>query len=225
MPGAVGVIMGVVETAIGGVTLSGLATGASVLGAGLGIVGGITGNKTLQKVGIGFGIAGGAGFLANGMRGAMSVTGGIGKSGGLLSAGEDLLATSVKATANSKAADAGLKSVNWADNGMNNLTSASSFRRNANAIGSNFGFDPQIEKNFWERANTTLTQYNPMMNMLGGMGNSYMINEQYDLRREMQDKDLAFQQQEMNRRNAASQPVGFMMPPNPYVRKPLLLNQ
>ncbi len=221
---AIGAAASAGAAAIGGLTLSGLATGASVLGAGLSIVGGITGNKTLQKVGMGFGIAGGAGLAANWVRGATSITGGISKSSGLLNADniDDILSKPLKGSKIPGTNKNGFTKVDFANNGSA-LTAADSFKSNANKVGSNFDFDPEVEKSFWERANQTLTKYDPMMNIMGGMGQAYLMNEQMGLQKELLDKRLGFEQQQVDMQKQATQPIGYTYTPQTFTRKPLLL--
>jgi hypothetical protein len=233
MPQAIGAIGGAIMSAgtaigsaVGGLTLSGLATGASVLGAGLTAVGAITGSKTLQKVGMGFGIAGGAGLLANGLRGASAVTGSISKSGSLLQSNsiDDILSAPLKGSKLSGAAKDSFSKVDFMNNGAA-LTAADSFKSNTNKIGSNFSFDPDIEKSFFERANDTLTKYNPMLNIAGGMGQAYLMNEQFNLQKDLWDKRLNFDQQQVDLQKQAAQPIGLTFTPPQFTRKPLLLQQ
>ena len=172
MPPVGAALMAAGEFAIGAVssiTLSGLATGASIVGAGLQVVGGITGSKTLQKIGTGFSIAGGAGFAANALRGATSITGGISKTGGLLQADniDDILSQPLKGSKLAAAKNTqGFNKIDFAESGSS-LTAADSFKSNAGKVGSGVNFDPEIEKSFWQRASSTITGYDPTLNMLG----------------------------------------------------------
>lgn len=187
------------------VTLTGLATGAAIVGTGFQLVGMATGSKTLQKIGTGFSIASGVGFAANGARslmGASSVTGTASRSKGLLNTDniDDMLSTPIKGK-NTQ----GLRTFDT-QGGM--TKSMDSFKNDSKLIGSgsaigktDTSFDPELEKSYFQRANETLTKYNPMMNMLGGMGEAYMINESMDLRRGLLDKQLDFDQQNIDRIN------------------------
>ncbi len=186
-------------TAIGGLTLSGLATGAAVISAGTGILSKITGSKTLGKVSMGFGIASGVGFAGSGiaaMSATRSATGAAAEGGLLSSGGSDLLKTSLKG---SKAAESGFKSFNASGATSN---AADSFAKNASNIGSKAPvFDPQLEKSFFERANDTLTKYNPMLNLAAGAAQGYMQSEQMQLQKDMLDKRLNIDQQLIDRTN------------------------
>ena len=83
---------------------------------------------------------------------------------------------------------------------MDNFKNDSKLVGSGSAIGkTDTSFDPELEKSYFQRANETLTKYNPMMNMVGGMGEAYMMNESMDLRRELLDKELNFQQQNIDR--------------------------
>jgi hypothetical protein len=182
------------------VTLTGLAAGAAIIGTGMQAIGMVTGSKTLQKIGTGFSMAGGVGMGASALSGmnASRVTGGGSKSMGILQTDniDEMLSTSIKGKSG------GLSTFNpsKADtSSMNNFQSASK------GIGSNqagmTNFDPEIEKNFFQRANDTLTKHNSLLNIAGGMGEAYMVNERMDLERELLDKKLGFEQQLVDRVN------------------------
>lgn len=183
------------------VTVAGLATGAAIISAGTGILSQITGSKTLGKISMGFGIASGAGFAANGLSslGKMNpstTTGGK----GLLQTNniDDILKAPTKGT---KAADSGFKQ--FSASGAQS-SSADSFTKNANAIGGNVqapAFDPQLEKSFFERANDTLTKYNPILNLAAGVGQGYVMNENMQLQKDLLDKRLNIDQQLIDRTN------------------------
>lgn len=205
------------------VTLSGLAMGATIVGTGMQLVGMATGSKTLQKIGTGFSMAGGVGLAAGGISNMMSASSaatGATKSRGLLSVADDL-ATPL----NGRAKDAGLATFNRANP---QTSSMDDFIDGSNKIGgkvdkSSLGFDPELEKNFFQRAGNTLTQYNPMMNVLGGMGEAYMMNERMDLERELTDKRVNIDQQRIdmiNRNNVPlpdqGQPIQFSRNMNAY---------
>ena len=195
-------------TALGGLTLTGLATGATIVGTGMQVVSAITGNKTLGKIGLGFSVAGGLGMGASALSGmsnasrAASVTGNVSKTGGLLSSADDIATAGTSA----KAASEGLKTFS----ASKGTSSADKFKASANSIGSgsvsgssalNPGtqmFDPELEKSYFQRANMTLTQYNPMMNMLGGMGEAYMMNERMDMEKGIADKRIGIDQQALD---------------------------
>lgn len=201
----VGALVAPIMAAASTVTLSGLAMGATIVGTGMQLVGMATGSKTLQKIGTGFSMAGGVGFAAGGIKSMMSpasVTGTASKSSGLLQTDniDDMLKAPTKGT------KAGLKTFSGVGA---EKSSINSFNNNSKLVGSgsvagnnSAAFDPELEKNFFERAgNTLLTPYNPLMNIMGGMGEAYMMNERMGQESDMQDKRLAFDQQLVDRTN------------------------
>lgn len=197
----VGALVAPIMAAAGAVTLEGLAIGASIVGTGMQAVGAITGSKTLQKIGTGFSMAGGVGLAAGGIKSLMSpasVTGTASKSSGLLQTDniDDMLKAPTKGTKDLQ----GLKT--FGTSGAER-SSIDSFNSNSKLIGSgsnSAGFDPELEKSFFRRAgDTLLTPYNPLMNIMGGMGEAYMMNAQMEQRSDMQDKQLAFDQQLVDR--------------------------
>lgn len=214
---AIAAIGASIGSAIGAVTLSGLATGAAIVGTGLSLIGAATGSKTLTKIGAGIGLAGGAGMLASGMRGAATVTGTASRSKGLLQTDniDDILSASTKATKGT----AGKSAMNFAKPDFSNPAvtgSMDAFNLASGKIGTTAGgFDPELEKSYFQRANDTLTKYNPTLGTLGGMGQAYMMNENFELSRDLMDKRLAFEQQEFDRtsRNTGT-PIGATYTPN-----------
>jgi hypothetical protein len=68
-----------------------------------------------------------------------------------------------------------------------------------------------------------------MANILGGMGDAYMTNEAMNLRRELVDKQLAFDQQAVDRLNRNNVPLGINVAPsitrNTNAYTPLLQRQ
>lgn len=213
--------------AIGGITLSGLATGASIVGAGLSIVGGITGNKTLQKVGMGFGIAGGAGLLANGFRGASAARG----ASSLSSAVDDVLTSPLKGSKMVdrsadlwKAPGAATQSTNkaadlWSKEalvGSQNLPKGSKI---ADALGAG---TQQSSGSLWDNANNTWAKYYPWMAIAGGMGDAYMLNERMDMEKDLRGRALDIEQAQLDRLKQNTQPIGLNLQPTTYARTPLL---
>lgn len=167
------------------------------------VVGGITGSKTISKIGMGFSIAGGVGLGASSLAGmsstasgAASVTGSVSRGSGLLSAADD--AATVGSSA--KAASQGLKTFS----ASKGASSADKFKASADSIGvgslnpGTNSFDPELEKSYFQRASNTLTSYNPMMNMLGGMGEAYMMNERMNLDKSINDKRINIDQQALD---------------------------
>ncbi len=168
------------------VGLAGLAQGAMIVGTGMSVIGGITGNKTLTKIGMGIGLAGGVGALANGMRGAS-----------MMSTGEKglLAADGIETALSAPTKGSGLKTF---DPQMSNK-SAPVDAFNKSAAGIDGKFDPEFEKSYFQRANDTLTKYNTALNIAGGMGQAYMQGEQMDLHKDLLDKRLDFEQQLVDR--------------------------
>ena len=188
-------------SAVSAVTLTGLATGAAVISAGTGILSQITGSKTLGKISMGFGIASGAGFAAKGissLKGMNPSTSVGGK--GLLETNniEDILSTPTKGT---KAAGAsGFKSFNASGTESSSLNG---FLKNSGEIGTDASTGmsdmTDMTRSFFERANDTLTKYNPMINLAAGAGQGYIQGQQMDLHKELLDKRLDFDQQLVDR--------------------------
>ena len=184
----------VMETAIPAISsigLAGLAQGAMIVGTGMSIVGEMTGNKTLSKIGMGIGLAGGVGSIANSMRSASSVgSSALGAEKGLLAADgiESALSAPTKGT-----------SLKTFDPQMTNKSAPmDAFNKGSAAIDGG-GFDPQLEKTYFQRANDTLTKYNTAINIAGGMGQAYMQGQQMELQKDLLDKRLAFDQQLVDR--------------------------
>jgi len=175
-------------TAIGSIGLAGLAQGAMIVGTGLSAVGAITGNKTLSKIGMGIGLAGGVGSIVNGMRGASMMSAG---SKGLLAA------DGIESALSAPTKGSGLKTFTPTDTSK----SAPYDSFNKSVAGMDATFDPQLEKNFFQRANDTLTKYNTALNIAGGMGQAYMQGQQMELQKDLLDKRLNFDQQLIDRVN------------------------
>jgi hypothetical protein len=186
-------------TAIGSIGLAGLANGAMIVGTGLSIVGEMTGNKTLSKIGMGLGLAGGIGSIANSMRGSSALLSG---EKGLLAADgvESALAAPTKGVGSSKFGSElwpSSTSTSTAINGATfNKASAS-----IDGMSPTGAFDPQLEKTYFQRANDTLTKYNTALNVAGGMGQAYMQGQQMELQKDLLDKRLNFDQQLVDRVN------------------------
>lgn len=176
-------------TAIGSIGLAGLAQGAMIVGTGMSIVGEMTGNKTLSKIGMGIGLAGGVGSIANSMRASTSV----------MSAGSKglLAADGIESALSAPTKGSGLKTFP-APNASKSAPYASFDKSVANM---DAVFDPQLEKNFFQRANDTLTKYNTALNIAGGMGQAYMQGQQMELQKDLLDKRLNFDQQLIDRVN------------------------
>lgn len=188
-------------TAVGGITLTGLATGAAIISAGAGVLSQITGSKTLGKISMGFGIASGAGFAARGitsLKGMNPSTSVGGK--GLLETNniDDILSAPTKGTKASGAS--GFKSFNASGPESSSLNG---FTKNSGNIGTDVSAGmpemTDMTRSFFERANDTLTKYNPMINLAAGVGQGYMQGQQMELHKELLDKRLSFDQQLVDR--------------------------
>jgi len=207
------------------VTLTGLATGAAIISAGTGILSQITGSKTLGKISMGFGIASGAGFLTSGATSAlkgMSPSRSVGGKG-LLDTNniDDILKTPTKGT--KAATDARFKT--FGASGVEN-SSMNSFAKNANSIGdastiaAPAAFDTELEKSFFQRANDTLTRYNPLINIAAGVGQGYMQGQQMEQQERLFDKRLAQDQQLIDRTNINNGTLVNLDPSLNLSRKP-----
>lgn len=194
MPAIAAVGAFVAETAIPAITaigLEGLATGAAIVGTGMSVIGEMTGSKTLKKIGMGIGLAGGVGMLANGMRAAST-------SSALLNGEKGLLAADgIESALSAPTKGSGLKTF---DPQMSNK-SAPLDAFNKGAAGIDGVFNPQLEKTYFQRANDTLTKYNTALNIAGGMGQAYMQGQHMQLQKDLQGNQLKFDQQLIDRVN------------------------
>jgi len=228
MPPLAAVGMAAVE-AVGGMTLAGLATGASIVGTGLQLVGMATGSKTLQKIGGGMSLVGGLGQGASALRGAMSAGSEAASTSSALLKGsniEDVLSSNTKGALSSE--DIISKSPLKGSGGIS--TSADKFAASSGALDANplsatssYGADT---KAILQRIDGTLTRYNMPMNILGGMGEAYMMKQQLDQRDRIQKRDIQFAQNAVDRRS--EMPGQFPVAPavqfNSNAYTPLLRN-
>ena len=179
------------------ITLAGLAQGAMIVGTGMSVIGGITGNKTLTKIGMGIGLAGGVGSIASSMRSASTV------GSSLASADKGLLAADgIKSAISEPTKGVGSKTFGselWSSTTTSPADAFNKGSANIDGLSVTGAFDPQLEKTFFQRANETLTKYNTPLNIAGGMGQAYMQGEQMDLHRDLLDKRLNFDQQLVDR--------------------------
>lgn len=219
-----------IGTAVGGLTLGGLATGASIVGTGLQLVGMATGSKTLQKIGGGMSLVGGIGQGFGAVRGAMSGT--PASSSSLLKGSnvDDVLSSNVKGALSS---DDLINKSPLKGSGSVSLNSASNFNKASDAIDFNpssiksaaSSINPDT-KDILQRIDNTLTRYSMPMNVIGGMGEAYMMKQTLDQRDRMQERDLAMVQNAVDRRS--QMPGQFNTAPgvqfNPNAYTPLLRN-
>lgn len=184
--------------AVGSMTLTGLTTGLAIASTGAQLVGMATGSKTLQKIGNYGAMASGVGFAANAVKGMSA--------GSKVLSDTTMLPKSISGTS-SKADAAGFKTMS----GLKQADSADSFTSSASNLGYSpntktladkmGGFDPTEEASFWAKSNGILTQYNPMMNILGGMGEAYMMNEAMDQRMKMHNDTFGLNKAQFDRLN------------------------
>ena len=228
-----------IGTAVGGLTLGGLATGASIVGTGLQLVGMATGSKTLQKIGGGMSLAGGIGQGFGAVRGAMSGT--PASSSSLLkgSSADDILSDAINSRitgSNDNVLMGGSKTLSSSPlkgSGSLSLNSASNFNKASDALDFNpssiksaaSSVNPET-KDILQRIDNTLTRYSMPMNVIGGMGEAYMMKQTLDQRDRMQQRDLAMVQNAVDRRS--QMPGQFNTAPgvqfNPNAYTPLLRN-
>lgn len=195
--GAVGGAATGISTAVGGLTLSGLAAGANIVGSGLSLIGMATGNKTLSKIGMGFSIAGGIGSGLNMAKDMLAPSAVRGSSSALLNSSADDLITAKTAGATST------------DDMINAQPKLSSVPDQPNIKMNPISGDPSSSVKTYDpetvstlkRINDTLTKYSMPMNMLGGMGEAYMLKQQIDQNDRMQKRNLQFQQNAVDRRS------------------------
>lgn len=219
-----------VGSAIGGLTLGGLATGASIVGTGMQLIGMATGSKTLSKIGMGMSLAGGIGQGFNAISGRL---GSAAKSSSALlgnSGVDDVLSSNVKGALSSEDI---INNSPLKGSGSSSLTSASNFNKASDAIGAgadsiaagSTSYSPGT-KEILQKIDNTLTRYSMPMNIIGGMGEAYMMKQQLDQRDRMQQRDIQFAQNAVDRRS--QMPGQFQVAPavqfNPNAYTPLLRN-
>ena len=222
--------MGIASTALSGLTLGGLATGASIVGTGMQLIGMATGSKTLSKIGMGMSLAGGIGQGFNAISGRL---GSAAKSSSALlgnSSVDDVLSSNVKGALSSEDI---INNSPLKGSGSSSLTSASNFNKASDAIGAgadsiaagSTSYSPGT-KEILQKIDNTLTRYSMPMNILGGMGEAYMMKQQLDQRDRMQQRDIQFAQNAVDRRS--QMPGQFQVAPavqfNPNAYTPLLRN-
>ena len=219
-----------VGSMVGGLTLGGLATGASIVGTGMQLIGMATGSKTLSKIGMGMSLAGGIGQGFNAISGRL---GSAAKSSSALlgnSGVDDVLSSNVKGALSSEDI---INNSPLKGSGSSSLTSASNFNKASDAIGAgadsiasgSTSYSPGT-KEILQKIDNTLTRYSMPMNIIGGMGEAYMMKQQLDQRDRMQQRDIQFAQNAVDRRS--QMPGQFQVAPavqfNPNAYTPLLRN-
>lgn len=262
--GAVASGVSAASSAIGGLTLSGIATGANIVGSGLSLIGMATGNKTLSKIGMGFSIAGGIGsgfgmakdmFAPSAVRGSGSAllnsevddliamkTKGVTSTDDILNAKprlssvpeapnlkfnqiEDDISSADKSqprnsyfsatpeiisNSASKSAPETINNFASKSSGLDKLSS-SQIAADSDPTSAVKTYTPET-RSVLNRINDTLTKYSMPMNILGGMGEAYMLKQQLDQRDRMQKRDLQMEQNAVDRRS--QMPANFQTYPN-----------
>lgn len=193
-------IAGFIAEAVGGMTLAGLATGASIVGTGLQLIGMATGSNTLSKVGGFMSLAGGVGqggvALAKGFRGAAAAE--SSSTSALLKGSnpEDVLSSNVKGSIAPK--DLTSSSVLKGSIGdISGYSGSSSYSPPTSSVAS---YSPET-KSTLSNISDTLTRYSMPMNVIGGMGDAYMTKQMIDQRDRIQKRDIQFQQNAVDRRS------------------------
>lgn len=182
MPGLAGLVMGAIGSigaAVGGLTLASLSTGAMIVGTAMSAIGAITGNKTISKIGMGIGLAGGVGSIANSMRAAAPAIGGANSS---LLAVDNIDVALSSGVPGSKAG--------WSLPANAGKSSMLGSIPDPTGIG--------LDTGYLDRASSTLTKYSTLANIAGGMGEAYMANEQNQVRKDLLDKQINFEQRNLD---------------------------
>ena len=233
-----------VGSAIGGLTLGGLATGASIVGTGMQLIGMATGSKTLSKIGMGMSLAGGIGQGFNAISGRLGST--AKSSSALLNNSDpsEILQDAINRRIDGSSDNVlmgGSKTLSGGsynefpsgDYSGSRINSASNFNKASDAIGAgadsiaagSTSYSPGT-KEILQKIDNTLTRYSMPMNIIGGMGEAYMMKQQLDQRDRMQQRDIQFAQNAVDRRS--QMPGQFQVAPavqfNPNAYTPLLRN-
>lgn len=186
--------------AVGG--LSGLATGISVASGAIGLVGAVTGSKTLQKIGMYGGMVGGLGqgasMLSNAAKGANAA--------GTVSRAASSGFQSFPSSAGAGATAANIGSV--AEMGKDAL-SMGNINSVTGMLPKTMGAD---NKNVIQRMNELLTRYDTTANVLAGLGQGYVMYKGNELKKEQigiyRDRfNLEKQQYDTQQANRAAVPT------------------
>lgn len=210
-----------VGTAVGGLTLAGVATGASIVGAGFSVVGAITGSKTMQKIGMGMGMVGGGAALAGGIRGMSSVAQGISPARSVTSS---LLADPLKGSkmvdrsADLWKAPASLPAEKTSQVFGNGPSLSGG--QNSNLIEAGSTYDPGTGT--MGRAKSVWGEYAPWLSVAGGMGEAYMAKENMDMQKGIANRRLDIEQAHLDRLKQNTGAIGITLQPTTYTRQPLL---
>jgi len=194
---AIGAVVG---EAIGGMTLAGLATGASIVGTGLQLVGMATGSKTLSKVGGFMSLAGGVGMGANAIsKGIGAASAAESSSASALLKGsnpEDVLSSNVKGSISPK----DLTSNSVLKGSPGDISGYSPNNSYSSPTNPTAAYTPETKFTLKD-IHDTLTRYSMPMNIMGGMGDAYMMKQQLDQKDRIQKRDIQFAQNAVDRRS------------------------
>lgn len=223
-------------SAIGGLTLGGLATGASIVGTGMQLIGMATGSKTLSNIGMGMSLAGGIGQGFNAVRGGLDSA--AKSSSALLNNSDpsEILHDAINRRIDGSSDNVlmgGSKTLSGSSYNKFPSENSSNFNKASDAIGAgadsiaagSTSYSPGT-KEILQKIDNTLTRYSMPMNIIGGMGEAYMMKQQLDQRDRMQQRDIQFAQNAVDRRS--QMPGQFQVAPavqfNPNAYTPLLRN-
>ena len=228
-----------VGAAVGGLSAAGLASGLMIAGTGLQLVGTLTGSRTLSNIGFGFSMAGGVTGLATSMTGKMAekatISGTNAKPTKPLSVDniDDALSSTTKGAKNigdlRKFEPAGAMTQS-ADKTMKAIDSIG--ETPSMNLGQAAAINSELEDRvkYLERSGATLRKYDTMANVAMGMGNAYMQNTGIEAQKDMFDKRLEFDREQVARteRNYGAPSTPYNLPllqrvpgtfqPNGFVR-------
>lgn len=227
-----------VGAAVGGLSAAGLASGLMIAGTGLQLVGKVTGSKTLSNIGFGFSMAGGVTGLATSMTGKMAekatISGTNAKPTKPLSVDniDDALSSTTKGAKNIgdlrkfEPAGAMTQSADKTMKAIDSIGETPSMNLGQAAVVAG----EMDNAGFFQRAGTTLRKYDTMANVAMGMGNAYMQNTGIEAQKDMFDKRLEFDREQVARteRNYGAPSTPYNLPllqrvpgtfqPNGFVR-------
>lgn len=228
-----------VGAAVGGLSAAGLASGLMIAGTGLQLVGKMTGSKTLSNIGFGFSMAGGVTGLATSMTGKMAekaaISGTNAKPTKPLSVDniDDALSSTTKGAKSIgdlrkfEPAGAMTQSADKTMQSINNLNETPSLNLGQSAAIAN---ELEDRVKYLERSGATLRKYDTMANVMMGMGSAYMQNTSLEAQKDMFDKRLEFDREQVARteRNYGAPSTPYNLPllqrvpgtfqPNGFVR-------
>lgn len=160
-------------------------------------------SKTLSKIGAGFSLAGAAGSVASGFKGGASASSASTAAGEAarsadLSTTEGLLASKTPGVKD-VISDNAFKSFN--PTGQGAINSVSGLADSASDIGAKAG-DFATEPSLFERFSRSNNRYSTTMQIVGGIGQAVVGNQQVSMQNKQRNKDRDFQR-EVDARNYA----------------------